>query len=1138
VRVRASGWLSAVLSVSLLGSCCALSRASFTTIINAPPTAIPTAGTVGSDTQLNVFNNGTVGNAVRAGSATSTNIEVNISGGTVGSSFQAQHNSTINISGGSVGQSFTAGILNDANNNVHVNVSGGTVGDTLTVNRASSLTMTGGTIGASAHVRAGGSLSISGGSIGRYLTADAGTVVNFSGGTIESDFQDSGTFNMSGGIALNGIQFTAATINISGGSFYGMSSASLSTSKFYGSDWRMNGVPISQLQNIGDIYVPTWQTRDDIISGTLSDGTPVQVFSGFATTLVDTAVPAVGPAVVHAGSDPLGYGIRGGQTLVVDSGTAVPSNFNAGWGSTIQVHAGGNVGPKLQAVGTMVIVDGGTIGNSDLGGVFQAFRGTNVQLTSGSITNMTLQAGSTFNMSGGTSKFFVLNGGVANVTGGVATISAIGGQLNLYGGEMRLDGVPIAGLDHESDSVAVNVPSGSIISGTLADGKPFMYSSLLNTSISGGTLTLHAMAPPPIAAAPIFASAGAVPYGIRNGESLIVDAGGTVADGFRASWGSSIEIRPGGVMGQNLVAVGTNLHVVGGSLGNSATLLGNSTARIEGGNVGTNFTMHGGSLEIAGGTVASLTALEGSALTISGGTITSFSTANHSTVNISGGTFGDVFQIIGSTANLSGGANVSIGLLNQSTVNVSGGKLTNPYINGQCVVNVTGGTLNQMTNDDDGIVNMSGGNLTGLISYGTLNVSGGNINAANWGMNFGSKLNLYGDDMRLDGVPIAGLHNAGGFVNLDIPTGALLSGVLADGTSFLMPTTGYIAHDTVTLHLAAIPDAPTLINVPGDVAPSTIRSAQTLVIGAGGSGTSTFLAGWGSTLSLRTGGSVGTVSAIGARINNEGGAIASIDAYRQSTVTMTGGTLTTNLSAHDASVVNFAGGTIGGSIFTDPGSVVNFMGGTVGNSAAEFDVKGLVNTSGGVVIGGYRVFNAGVANISGGKVDYEFDAASGSHVNFYGTQFEINGAAIPGLSLGTPLVLTTRDKVLTGTLMDGTTFSIYLASTDDFGVDSFSPTGTLTLYLLAPKISGDFNNDGTVDSADYVMWRDMKTIVNVARGTNGDANYDGQVTDADYMIWRAHFTSPPAFGASAAVPEPSAMLLALIGLTSAIIRRR
>jgi hypothetical protein len=64
-------------------------------------------------------------------------------------------------------------------------------------------------------------------------------------------------------------------------------------------------------------------------------------------------------------------------------------------------------------------------------------------------------------------------------------------------------------------------------------------------------------------------------------------------------------------------------------------------------------------------------------------------------------------------------------------------------------------------------------------------------------------------------------------------------------------------------------------------------------------------------------------------------------------------------------------------------------------------------------------------------------------------------------------------------------------------------------------LAGDFNNDGSVDAADYVVWRK-------SRGSQDD-----------YNLWRANFGRPEApaavsqAGASAVVPEASSIVLVL-----------
>jgi hypothetical protein len=55
-----------------------------------------------------------------------------------------------------------------------------------------------------------------------------------------------------------------------------------------------------------------------------------------------------------------------------------------------------------------------------------------------------------------------------------------------------------------------------------------------------------------------------------------------------------------------------------------------------------------------------------------------------------------------------------------------------------------------------------------------------------------------------------------------------------------------------------------------------------------------------------------------------------------------------------------------------------------------------------------------------------------------------------------------------------------------------------------PFLPGDFNRDGTVDAADYVLWRFEVSQPTVAQ-RNADSNGDGTVDDADYQIWRRNF---------------------------------
>jgi uncharacterized lipoprotein YddW (UPF0748 family) len=101
----------------------------------------------------------------------------------------------------------------------------------------------------------------------------------------------------------------------------------------------------------------------------------------------------------------------------------------------------------------------------------------------------------------------------------------------------------------------------------------------------------------------------------------------------------------------------------------------------------------------------------------------------------------------------------------------------------------------------------------------------------------------------------------------------------------------------------------------------------------------------------------------------------------------------------------------------------------------------------------------------------------------------------------------------------------------------FSGAGSAVLYLDTvshnadgPLTSaGDFNGDGTVDSADLTAWRDGVGVTE-AVFADGDANGDGDVDGADFLVWQSHFgisnTAPSP--AAAAVPEPTALILSAV----------
>lgn len=82
---------------------------------------------------------------------------------------------------------------------------------------------------------------------------------------------------------------------------------------------------------------------------------------------------------------------------------------------------------------------------------------------------------------------------------------------------------------------------------------------------------------------------------------------------------------------------------------------------------------------------------------------------------------------------------------------------------------------------------------------------------------------------------------------------------------------------------------------------------------------------------------------------------------------------------------------------------------------------------------------------------------------------------------------------------------------------------------------GDYNLDHSVNDLDYNLWRSTMGSNNAAT----DGNENGIVDAADYVVWRDNYTGPPvgggaaplgaSFSAPLTTPEPSSCALVIIG---------
>ena len=84
----------------------------------------------------------------------------------------------------------------------------------------------------------------------------------------------------------------------------------------------------------------------------------------------------------------------------------------------------------------------------------------------------------------------------------------------------------------------------------------------------------------------------------------------------------------------------------------------------------------------------------------------------------------------------------------------------------------------------------------------------------------------------------------------------------------------------------------------------------------------------------------------------------------------------------------------------------------------------------------------------------------------------------------------------------------------------------------------DYNRNGTVDAADYTVWRN--TLGEMGTGLDADGDASGTVDDDDYDVWKTHFGEIAGSGSGgaspyhAAVPEPASAILAAVAAVAVI----
>lgn len=535
---------------------------------------------------INIGTGGTVGENLFALGAT-----VNVNGGLVGAGFQASDGSDVRVQGGLIDWNFhvregsgltvqgDAVLQNVEAEDAFVSIDGGEIRRQLSAVQ-SEVDIDGGSIGI---IGASDSrIAIAGGRIGT-LGLSSGSRAEVAGGIVHKLQATTGSsVHISDGVVQSSSATSDANVQVTGGRLLAIERARLvenGTHRVLGGDFAIDGLAVEGLDDVGS--TKRIEIRDDaVLTGTLSDGTPFweNAFGddddGFDVELVATELPTIETGILVASElSKLPYGIRTGQTLLVDANSEVPDYFIAGQGSRLEIEAGGVVGDYLDIVGATATIAG------EVGDHVRAHAST------------------------------------VNVLGG-----ALRGDIDVSNSDLLLKDATIEGALRVMDGSRVTVDGGELTA-------KFVF-------VSGSQLTLNRgrIAPSGAEGNLLFVQDrgtlsvrdGSIPFGISAIEESSIDvSAGLIGGRSELSLGSSMTVRGGRI---DMLSSRGELAVSGGSVGDSSRVRAGGTLRMSGGTLGENFAVERDAhAEIVGGKVGHLFRLEsGGNLVVSGGTFGDF----------------------------------------------------------------------------------------------------------------------------------------------------------------------------------------------------------------------------------------------------------------------------------------------------------------------------------------------------------------------------------------------------------------------------------------------------------------------------------------------------------------------------------
>lgn len=378
----------------------------------------------------------------------------------------------------------------------------------------------------------------------------------------------------------------------------------------------------------------------------------------------------------------------------------------------------------------------------------------------------------------------------------------------------------------------------------------------------------------------------------------------------------------------------------------------------------------------------------------------------------------------------------------------------------------------------------------------------------------------------------------------------------------------------------------TILNIVGGVVPSGLtvngfsaeRPTVANILSGGingtvaitGTGSANIQAGFGINLQMSglasvnvlPGANLAAINAIdGTSANISGGIIGSVTTSNSSSLQLTGGEFTgtvnvagdsrsnisggtfVDLSVNTLNDVNIAGGAFESVQFSGTGTKVNISGGEFSDGPFLVENNAIANISGGTFGNDFEVASDAVANVSGGSFGWDVDIDAGGTLNLIGTKFIVDGIdrtseVAQAKANGQDFTLNPLNPpmLLTGIFTDANQFAFEFVAADPELADEAStlaPNATVNLIVGAPQLDGDFNGDGSVNLADYTVWRD-----NLGAGNESIIGFAGDglngVDGADYLVWKNNFSGSisPLQLATNQIPEPASLAICGVGLVA------